>query len=140
MKRAVAPVIPWLRGRTAQDGRKLAAVLDIDNTALETHHHPGRANKPVLEVARWAAGHDVAVLFVTARTSSSSVRGRLRDAGYAVDAVCTRKHGEGKKRCRVGLTRSGYTITANIGNNPSDFEGGSCERGFLLPSHGGALS
>lgn len=142
--RAVAPAIPWLRERTAAGGRKLAVVLDIDNTALETYYHPGAANKPVLKVARWANEHNVSVLFVTARTSSSSARRQLRDAGYPVDAMCTREHGEGKaegkKRCRAELTRSGYTITANIGNSSTDFEGGSYEKGFKLPSYGGALS
>ncbi|MEU5424834.1 HAD family acid phosphatase [Streptomyces olivoreticuli] len=144
VKKAVAPAIPWLRDRIGRGGDKPAIVLDIDNTALETYYHPGQADKPVLEVAQWANEHNVAVLFVTARTSSSSARQQLEDAGYPVDAVCTREHGEskdeGKARCREELTEDGYTITANIGNRSTDFEGGYYEKGFKLPDYGGRLS
>ncbi|MGK5641859.1 HAD family acid phosphatase [Streptomyces sp. URMC 126] len=144
VREAVDPVIPWLRERTAGRGGKPAVVLDIDNTALETYYHPGRANEPVLRVARWAREHKVAVLFVTARTSSSSARKDLTAAGYPVDAICTREHGEskseGKERCREELTEGGFRITANIGNRSTDFEGGYYEKGFKLPDYGGRLS
>ncbi|KNB50520.1 HAD family acid phosphatase [Streptomyces caatingaensis] len=144
VKKAVGPAVPWLRDRVGRGGGKQAVVLDIDNTALETSYHPGQANKPVLEVARWAHEHDVAVLFVTARTSSSSARKQLRAAGYPVDGMCTRDHGEdkgeGKERCRQELTEEGWTITANIGNRSTDFEGGFYEKGFKLPDYGGRLS
>ncbi|GAA2250952.1 MULTISPECIES: HAD family acid phosphatase [Kitasatospora] len=114
------------------------------NTALETHYHPGNANVPVLRVAQWAKDHNMSVLFVTARTSSSSARQELTDAGYPVDAICTRQHGEskdgGKARCREELTNKGYRITANIGNRSTDFEGGYYEKGFKLPSYNGRLS
>ncbi|MFF4220217.1 MULTISPECIES: HAD family acid phosphatase [Streptomyces] len=144
VKEAVAPAVPWLRGRSAERGGKQAIVLDIDNTALETYYHPGQADKPVLEVAEWAHRHHMAVLFVTARTSSSSARQELQDAGYPVDAICTREHGEskeeGKARCRKELTRDGYVITANIGNRSTDFIGGYYEKGFKLPDYDGRLS
>ncbi|MFH8786947.1 HAD family acid phosphatase [Streptomyces roseoverticillatus] len=144
VEKAVAPAIPWLRGRSAERGGNPAIVLDIDNTALETYYHPGRADKPVLEVAEWAHKHHMAVLFVTARTSSSSARQQLEDAGYPVDAMCTREHGEskeeGKARCRKELTRDGYIITANIGNRSTDFIGGYFEKGFKLPDYDGGLS
>ncbi|MBH1934198.1 hypothetical protein I5Q34_07785 [Streptomyces sp. AV19] len=144
VKKAVAPAIPWLRDRAGKGSGKQAIVLDIDNTALETHYHPGRANTPVLQVAQWAQQHDVAVLFVTARTSSSSARKQLKAAGYPVDGICTRDHGEGKadgkERCRAELTADGWTVTANIGNRPTDFEGGFYEKGFKLPDYGGRLS
>ncbi|MEU1782847.1 HAD family acid phosphatase [Streptomyces abikoensis] len=142
--KAVSPAIPWLSDRVAKGGDNPAIVLDIDNTALETYYHEGQANKPVRKVARWAHEHNVSVLFVTARSSSSSARQQLEDAGYPVDAICTREHGEekgeGKARCREELTRDGYTITANIGNRPTDFEGGYFEKGFKLPDYGGRLS
>ncbi|GHF34659.1 HAD family acid phosphatase [Streptomyces morookaense] len=144
VEQAVAPVIPWLQNRLGKGVEKPAIVLDIDNTALETYYHAGRANGPVLNVARWAEEHGVAVLFVTARTSSASARQQLEDAGYPVDAVCTRDHGEskgeGKARCREELTGDGYTITANIGNRSTDFEGGYFEKGFKLPDYNGQLS
>ncbi|WP_414166624.1 HAD family acid phosphatase [Streptoverticillium reticulum] len=144
VEQAVAPVIPWLERRVGKGAEKPAIVLDIDNTALETYYHAGRANKPVLKVAQWANEHGVAVLFVTARTSPSSAQQQLEDAGYPVDAVCTRDHGEskgeGKARCRQELSEDGYTITANIGNRSTDFEGGYFEKGFKLPDYNGQLS
>ncbi|MEV5241910.1 HAD family acid phosphatase [Streptomyces cinnamoneus] len=144
VKKAVDPAIPWLRDRVAGRHGKPAVVLDIDNTALETHYRPGHANKPVLQVARWAREHHVSVLFVTARTSASSARKELQQAGYPVDGICTREHGEskgeGKERCRRKLTNDGHTITANIGNRSTDFEGGFYEKGFKLPDYGGRLS
>lgn len=143
VRAAVSPAIPWLRERREEGGQGLSIVLDIDNTALETYYHPGHANNPVLDVARWADAHGMNVLFVTARTSSSSANAQLRAAGYPVDGICTRKHGEslgkGKARCRQDLTRDGYTITANIGNRSTDFEGGYYEKRFKLPSYGDLL-
>lgn len=144
VQQAVAPAIPWLRDRVGRGSGKQAVVLDIDNTALETYYHPGQADKPVLKVAQWAHEHDVAVLFVTARSSSSSARKQLKAAGYPVDGICTRDHGEGKgegkERCREELTEDGWTITANIGNRSTDFEGGYYEKGFKLPDYDGQLS
>ncbi|WP_409185720.1 HAD family acid phosphatase [Amycolatopsis sp. VS8301801F10] len=144
VREAVDPAIPWLTDRVARGGSGLAIVLDIDNTSLETEYHPGEPNRPVLAVAQWAGQHHVSVLFVTARTSSSSARTQLRDAGYPIDAICTRKSGEGtaegKQRCRADLTEQGYTITANIGNRPTDFAGGDYEKGFKLPDYDGELS
>jgi len=144
VREAVAPAIPWLTDRVAQGGSGLAIVLDIDNTSLETEYHPGEPNRPVLAVAQWASQHNVSVLFVTARTSSSSARSQLSDAGYPIDEICTRKSGEGtsegKQRCRADLTDEGYTITANIGNRDTDLEGGNYEKGFKLPDYDGQLS
>ncbi|WP_058043628.1 HAD family acid phosphatase [Streptomyces roseifaciens] len=144
VRKAVGPAIPWLQDRAGRGDGRLAVVLDIDNTALETHYHPGQPNKPVLKVAQWAKEHHVSVLFVTARTSSSSARKELKNAGYPVDAICTREHGEskdeGKERCRGELTHDGYTITANIGNRSTDFTGGFYEKAFKLPDYGGQLS
>ncbi|GAB3353978.1 HAD family acid phosphatase [Amycolatopsis echigonensis] len=144
VRAAVDPAIPWLTDRVAKGGSRLAIVLDIDNTSLETEYHPGAPNRPVLAVAQWAGQHQMSVLFVTARTSSSSARTQLSNAGYRVDAICTRKSGEGtaqgKQRCRADLTRQGYTITANIGNRSTDLEGGDYEKGFKLPDYDGQLS
>ncbi|MEH6372984.1 HAD family acid phosphatase [Streptomyces sp. KLMMK] len=144
VRKAVGPAIPWLQDRAGRGGGRLAVVLDIDNTALETHYHPGQPNQPVLKVAQWAKAHRVSVLFVTARTSSSSARKELKNAGYPVDAICTREHGEskdeGKERCRGELTHDGYTITANIGNRSTDFAGGFYEKAFKLPDYDGRLS
>ncbi|MDH6114667.1 hypothetical protein P3T36_001019 [Kitasatospora sp. MAP12-15] len=143
VKKDIAPAIPWLENRVDEGGSKLAIVLDIDNTSLESYYHPGDPNVPVLKVAQWAEDHDMYVLVVTARTDSSSALQDMQDAGYPVDGVCTRHHGEstpdGKARCRKDFTEDGYTITANIGNRNTDFEGGYFEKHFKLPDYGGIL-
>lgn len=146
VKQVMDPAIPWLEQRVAQGGGKLAIVLDIDNTALETEYHSGKPNKPVLAVAKWADDHGVAVLFATARSSvsSGSTSNQLKNAGYPVDGLCTRNALEsiaaGKQRCRKEYTEDGYTITANIGNRPTDLQGGDYEKGFKLPDYDGQLS
>jgi hypothetical protein len=69
----------------------------------------------------------------------------LRAAGYPIDGLCMRGPGDTgpavvKQRCRQEFTKAGYTITANIGNRPTDLEGGNYEEGFKLPDYGGSLS
>ncbi|WP_394846418.1 HAD family acid phosphatase [Pendulispora brunnea] len=142
---AVSDVGPYLQNRLSRGGSNLAIVLDIDNTALVSSDFPeeaGRANAPVLEVARWAHEHGYAILFVSYRSEgarNSTIRA-LQGVGYAVDALCLR-NGSGaraasKQRCRRELASSGYTITANIGNLDTDLEGGDYEQGFKLPDYG----
>ncbi|HEX3732375.1 MAG TPA: HAD family acid phosphatase [Mycobacteriales bacterium] len=143
VKRATNPAIPWLQQRIAKGGAKLAVVLDIDNTSLETHYHPGAPNKPVLAVANWAHEHQVSVLFVTLRGEANreNTTDQLTKAGYRVDALCMKTTGKGTKpRCRQKLTDDGYTITANIGNRGTDMRGGNYEKKFQLPDYNGALA
>ncbi|MGH3427557.1 MAG: HAD family acid phosphatase [Terriglobales bacterium] len=143
VKRVTTPAIPWLQHRVARGGAKLAIVLDIDNTSLETHYHRGAPNKPVLAVATWAHEHQVAVLFVTLRDEADrkNTTNQLTEAGYPVDALCMKTTGEATKpRCRQKLTDDGYTITANIGNRPTDMRGGNYEKKFQLPDYNGALA
>jgi hypothetical protein len=136
------PVIPWLRNRMERGARKPAIVLDIDNTALETHYNPGEPNKPVLAVAGWAKRNNVSVLFVTLREASDrgSTMSQLGRAGYAVDGLCMKTSGEKTKpRCREVFAADGYTITANIGNRETDFDGGDYEKAYRLPDYDGRL-
>ncbi|SHF87347.1 HAD family acid phosphatase [Streptoalloteichus hindustanus] len=127
-------------------GRNAAIVLDIDNTALETEYHRGRANKPVLEAARHAKRLGMTVLIVSARKvgHEESALDQLRRAGYEPDKICLKRKGErnaeGKLRCRKKFTAEGYRITANIGNRDTDFEGGYYDRRFQLPDYDGELS
>jgi hypothetical protein len=144
--RVMEPAIPWLQTRLTRGGARLAVVLDVDNTALETSYHPSQPNRPVRALAEWAHRHHVAVLFATARGArgyDSTLR-QLRAAGYPVDALCTRQPGDAgaaatKQRCRRQYTDAGYTITENIGNRPADLEGGNYEKGFLLPDYHNTL-
>ena len=132
--------------RRAERGGRLAINLDIDNTALATHYDQGDATPDVLRFARRAHRHGMAVLFNTARSRDDARRtvGVLRRAGYPVDGICARRAGEqvvdSKQRCRRSFAADGYTVVANVGNNPTDFRGSGYERAYRLPNYGGRLS
>ncbi len=62
-----------------------------------------------------------------------------------MDGICVRSPADSdksatKQRCRNQYTTQGYTITANIGNRPTDFEGTNYEKPFKLPDYNGQLS
>ncbi len=146
-------VRPYLEKRIAEGaGQKLASVLDIDNTSLETHFHPfppTPAVKPVLEIAKQAKERGVAVFFVTARPDLIELvtKANLTSVGYPVDGLYQRTFGdlfgspaEFKAAKRAEIEGRGYVIIANIGNNGTDFAGGHAERGFKLPDYDGQLS
>lgn len=132
--------------RRAENGRRLAINLDIDNTALATEYDTGNATQRVLRFARKAHRLDIAVFFNTARPRSDVRRTArvLRRAGYTVDDICGRRSGESrvhsKKRCRRGFRDHGFRLIANVGNNRSDFRGGGYDRAYRLPNYGGRLS
>ncbi|RPK54114.1 HAD superfamily, subfamily IIIB (Acid phosphatase) [Streptomyces sp. ADI96-02] len=151
----VAEARPWIETRTGQTGgKKQAIVLDIDNTALETHFHPfwqlpTPAVAGVRELARYADSRGVAVFFVTARPGiiESLTDWNLKTAGYPVDGLYARdlpdlftEVSAYKTEKRAAIEAKGYTIIANIGNNQSDIVGGHAERTFKLPDYGGKLS
>lgn len=150
----MAEALPWIQERVAaaRPGEKPALVLDIDNTALETDFgfsYPQPANRPVLEVARWAQEHGVALFFVTARPGivHAFTDFNLRYVGYEVSGLYVRglldlfrDVAEYKTAKRAEIERRGYTIIANIGNSPSDLSGGHAERTFKLPDYDGQLS
>ncbi|WP_018567278.1 HAD family acid phosphatase [Streptomyces sp. PsTaAH-124] len=147
VREVMDPSVPYLEDRVARGGTKLAVVLDIDNTSLETEYHPGAPNKPVLEFAEAAASHHVAVLVATARKQSgkSAALAALDKAGYpAVTEICLKKNEshavDVKIRCRKQFVSEGYTLVANVGNRPGDFEYKNYERGFQLPDYDGQLS
>ncbi|MEV5436781.1 HAD family acid phosphatase [Streptomyces sp. NPDC052682] len=146
--------LPYLKQRIAvpKPGEKQAVVLDIDNTALETDFgfsYPQPANKPVLQAARYAQEHGVAVFFVTARPGiiAAPTDYNLKQAGYQVSGLYVRGFldlfknvAEYKTAQRVDIESKGYTIIANIGNSATDLSGGHAEKAFKLPDYGGQLS
>ncbi|MEV5371126.1 HAD family acid phosphatase [Streptomyces albogriseolus] len=146
--------LPYVKQRIAdaRPGEKQAIVLDIDNTALETDFgfsFPQPANKPVLEVARYAEERDVDLFFVTARPGiiHAPTEWNLDHAGYESSGLYVRGFldlfknvAEYKTAQRVDIERKGYTIIANIGNSATDLSGGHAERTFKLPDYGGQLS
>lgn len=146
--------LPYLKQRIAntKPGEKQAIVFDIDNTTLETDFgfsYPSPANAPVLEVAKYAQDHGVALFFVTARPDiiGSVTDYNLKHVGYKVSGLYVRNFGdlfrdkaEYKTAKRVEIEAKGYTIIANIGNTPTDLSGGHAEKTYKLPDYDGQLS
>jgi len=150
----VAPVAADLRSHLEQrladvgQGEKPAVVLDIDNTSLATHYDKGRPVQAILKAAKYAHQHGAAVLFASYRSADSrdSTTRQLTSAGYTVDGLCLKPHGDSpgkaavKLGCRKKYEREGYTLIANVGNRSTDFKGGHYEKGFKLPDYDGQLS
>ncbi|MEU8654773.1 HAD family acid phosphatase [Streptomyces sp. NPDC048737] len=146
--------LPYLKQRiaAAKPGEKQAVVLDIDNTTLETDFgfsYPQPANKPVLDVAKYAQEHGVSLFFVTARPGiiSGVTDYNLKYVGYKVSGLYVRglfdlfkDVGAYKTAQRVNIESKGYTIIANIGNSATDLSGGHAEKTFKLPDYDGQLS
>ncbi|MEV1082062.1 HAD family acid phosphatase [Streptomyces sp. NPDC050211] len=146
--------MPYLKQRIAatKPGEKQAIVFDIDNTTLETDFgfsYPSPANAPVLEVAKYAQDHRVALFFVTARPDiiGSVTDYNLKHVGYKVSGLYVRNFGdlfrdkaEYKTAKRAEIEAKGYTIIANIGNTPTDLSGGHAEKTYKLPDYDGQLS
>ncbi|MFF9058658.1 HAD family acid phosphatase [Streptomyces sp. NPDC101213] len=146
--------LPYLKQRiaTVEPGEKPAVVLDIDNTTLETDFgfsYPQPANKPVLDVAKYAQEHGVSLFFVTARPGiiSGVTDYNLKHVGYKVSGLYVRglfdlfkDVGAYKTAQRVDIESKGYTIIANIGNSATDLSGGHAEKTFKLPDYDGQLS
>ncbi|MGW1586164.1 HAD family acid phosphatase [Streptomyces sp. NPDC002386] len=146
--------LPYLKDRiaAARPGEKQAIVFDIDNTTLETDFgfsYPQPANKPVLDVARYAQEHGVRLFFVTARPGILywPTEYNLEHDGYDVSGLYVRglvdlfkDVAAYKTAQRVDIEKQGYTIVANIGNSATDLSGGHAERTYKLPDYDGQLS
>jgi predicted secreted acid phosphatase len=146
--------LPYLKQRIAntRPGEKQAIVFDIDNTTLETDfgfNYPQPANKPVLEVARYAQERGVSLFFVTARPGiiRSFTDYNLTYTGYQVSGLYVRNFldlfknvADYKTAQRVDIENKGYTIIANIGNSATDLSGGHAEKTYKLPDYDGQLS
>ncbi|MBJ6639721.1 hydrolase [Streptomyces sp. DHE7-1] len=146
--------LPYLKDRiaAARPGEKQAIVFDIDNTTLETDFgfsYPQPANKPVLDVARYAQEHGVRLFFVTARPGIIywPTEYNLEHDGYDVSGLYVRglvdlfkDVAAYKTAQRVDIEKQGYTIVANIGNSATDLSGGHAERTYKLPDYDGQLS
>ncbi|MFJ9351930.1 HAD family acid phosphatase [Streptomyces sp. NPDC101237] len=146
--------LPYLKQRVAAatPGERQAIVFDVDNTTLETDFgfsFPQPANKPVLNVARYAQEHGVALFFVTARPGIIALptEYNLEHDGYAVSGLYVRGFFDlfkdvaaYKTAQRVDIENNGYTIIANIGNSATDLSGGHAEKTYKLPDYDGQLS
>ncbi|MEU3339256.1 HAD family acid phosphatase [Streptomyces sp. NPDC002144] len=146
--------LPYIQQRVAAaaSGEKQAIVFDIDNTTLETDFgfsYPQPANRPVLNVAKYAQEHGVSLFFVTARPGIISVptEYNLEYDGYEVSGLYVRGFFDlfkdvaaYKTAQRVDIENKGYDIIANIGNSATDLSGGHADKTFKLPDYDGQLS
>jgi acid phosphatase len=152
----------WIRQRSARGGR-LAVVFDIDETTLsnlevmrksdwgydEARWHEwmvsakAPALEPVREVYRTARSQSVAVYFITGRKAklraatlrNLSAQGMGDFTGLIFRPNDNRQSAkEYKTSRREEISRRGFTIIANIGDQPSDLDGGFAERTFKLPN------
>ena len=99
---------------------------------------------PTLALFRQARGLNVAVFFVTGRPEPqrTATERNLRKAGYegysALYMVPEGAHypsaADFKAPVRAAIEAGGYTIIANVGDQPSDLAGGHAEKTFLLPN------
>lgn len=152
----------WIAHRSARGG-KLAVVFDIDETTLSNlevmresdwgydearwHEWMDSAKAPAIpqlrEVYQTARSRGVAVFFVTGRKErlrAATTRNLTRQGmGEFTELICrpnanTEPAQVYKTHHREQITRRGYTIIANIGDQPSDLAGGHAERTFKLPN------
>jgi predicted secreted acid phosphatase len=99
---------------------------------------------PTLQLFRAARATNVAVFFITGRpeTQRAATERNLRRVGFGDYArlfmVPNGAHfasaADFKAPVRAEIERLGYTIIANVGDQPSDLLGGHAERKFLLPN------
>jgi acid phosphatase len=144
-----------------QRPRRPAVVLDIDDTSLSLYgclkaQNFALASAPACAVSasrpirqtlgffRYVRRRHVAVFFITGRPEGlrGLTEGRLRGAGYTGRwRLVLRPNTDHrpsvvpyKRGARRRITRNGYKILANLGDQRSDLSGGFALRGFKLPN------
>ncbi len=152
------------QANASEKQKKLALVLDIDETSLSNYksiiHRDFTGNRrqihkeiitadapaiaPMLKLYNDARKHHIKVFFVTGRTSDerSATIKNLNNAGYHDWAGLYLRplnyHDKSiipfKSQARADITKKGYVILASIGDQYSDIKGGYAEKGFKLPN------
>lgn len=102
------------------------------------------AIRATLELYKLALDHKVTVFFITGRDEPqrAATERNLREAGYTdyagldMPAFGARYAlaADFKAPRRAAIEAAGYRIIANVGDQPSDLQGGHAERVFLLPN------
>jgi predicted secreted acid phosphatase len=103
-----------------------------------------KAIAPTLALFNAAKARGVSVFFLTSRneTQRAATAANLRAVGYrGWSALIMRSAGlrpssaaDYKAAERAKIAAKGFTIIANVGDQPSDLAGGYAERSFLLPN------
>jgi predicted secreted acid phosphatase len=164
IKAVIAPAVTFVTERAAAKrlGERLAAVLDIDETAISNFAQmraqdfgdvpsvwdawvargEAPAIAPVLEFFRAARVAGVEVIFITGRRESdrSGSEKNLRAAGFGdYAALWLKPNGANssteqfKTETRRRSEAEGRPIVANIGDQASDLAGGFSERTYRVP-------
>lgn len=153
-----------INDRCCKASKKLALVLDIDETSLSNYNkivaHDFAANKvallkdieaanapaisPMRNLYDNAQQLGIKVFFVTGRPQSKlkATEANLRRAGYKNWAGLYLKPNNYnqasiipfKSGVRKLISEQGYTIIASIGDQYSDIQGGYLQKGFKLPN------
>lgn len=143
--------------------KKLAIILDIDETALSNYADMVKMNfggtlqqieeaegrgldspiKATLELYQFAKKQGVAVFFVTARKESyrAATASNLENAGYkdydGLYLLPLSYHEKSVTSFKVGirkqLTDQGYEIVLNLSDQKGDLRGGYAKKAFKLP-------
>ncbi|MEA2744052.1 MAG: hypothetical protein QOG25_2423 [Acetobacteraceae bacterium] len=102
-----------------------------------------KAIDATLNIYRRARSLNVAVFFITGRPENQrrATERNLRAAGYGSwqqlimppNGAKFASAADFKAPRRADIEQAGYTIIANVGDQPSDLAGGHAERAFLLP-------
>lgn len=144
--------------------KKLAIVLDIDETSLSNYQHMVKRDfvgqsaqihkeilqadaqviKPMLSLFNDSQKHGIKVFFITGRNESErdATRLNLSRAGYKnwaglyLRPLNYQYHSiiPFKSKARELIASKGYTIIASIGDQYSDLKGGYTQKGFKLPN------
>jgi acid phosphatase len=98
---------------------------------------------PTLQLFQRARALNITVFFITGRPEPqrAATERNLVAAGYkdyktlymVPDGAHFTSAADFKTPIRAGIERAGYAIVANVGDQPSDLEGGHAEKRFLLP-------
>jgi predicted secreted acid phosphatase len=146
--------------RTAVKARKLAIVLDIDETSLSNYTGllasgfsgtgtvvpaatgTGTAIAPTLALYRDARARGVAVFFITGRPAQiqSITEQNLKSQGYnqGWDGLSFKPSSAGTEAFKSGerakIEQQGFDIVLNMGDQESDLDGGHADHDFKLPN------
>ena len=162
MRKATACIREAAKDKTIA---KPAIVLDVDDTALSTYEYQygmgfghngklwhawiamkrGKPIPPVLEFACEAEKLGYAIFFVSGRREAQreDTELNLKAVGFPQWTQFFSKpddyHAKSvipyKTECRQKIEAQGYTIVANVGDMPSDLDGGHALHCFLLPNY-----
>lgn len=161
----IANATSYLKQRIQQQHKKkLAIVLDIDETSLSNYKDMHDLNfggtyeeiqlaedkgmdpaiEPTLELYKYAKAHDVSVFFITGRSEDERTitAQNLKHEGYNNWDGLILRDGEYLKSSaekykvamRRKLVNEGYDIVLNIGDQQSDLDGGYSDKTYKLPN------